>query len=105
MVAIHVDDLKMAGPVGLIQKIASRLERTFGKLVVQWHNFTNCGVRRQQDAKTFEVTLDQFQYADALKKIVIPGNRAAGSSEVVTAPIFGQFPSLTGAAAHTHTHC
>ena len=43
IVAIHVDDLKFAGPRDVINWIITCLEATFGKLITQWHSFTNCG--------------------------------------------------------------
>eukprot|EP00969_Alexandrium_andersonii_P061763 2723120-Alexandrium_andersonii.AAC.1 len=69
LMAKHVDDLKLAGEkpetVGCIQK----LESVFGKVKLEWHTFTNCGVRHVQNRQTKEVTLDQCEYAKALRTI------------------------------------
>ena len=48
ILAIHVDDLKLCGEPKVITEIVHHLEATFGKLILQWNNFTNCGVRHIQ---------------------------------------------------------
>ena len=58
----HVDDLKIAGSKPAVLRIISELEKVFGKLKVEWHNFTNCGVRHCQDPQTLAITLDQDEY-------------------------------------------
>eukprot|EP00969_Alexandrium_andersonii_P142588 6304918-Alexandrium_andersonii.AAC.1 len=59
LMAKHVHDLKLAGEkpetIGCIQK----LESVFGKLKLEWHTFTDCGVRHAQNPQTKDVTLDQ----------------------------------------------
>ena len=67
ILAIHVDDLKFAGDKQVILEIVGHLETTFGKLIVQWHQFTNCGIRHIQNPETMEISLDQFEYIAALK--------------------------------------
>ena len=62
----------MTGDEETLKFIISCLEKTFGKLVIQRHNFTNCGIRHMQDPITFRITLDQVGYIQALKKIVHP---------------------------------
>ena len=99
--AIHVDDLKFAGHRAIIENTIKVLERTFGSLIVQWNNFTNCGIRHKQDPVSFEISLDQFQYAAALKKMIVPDLRSRPAEEVVTTEIFEQFRSLRGAVAYT----
>ena len=70
MMTKHVDDLKMAGLRATILWIIEQLEKVFGKLKVEWHTFTNCGVRHIQDLATKSITLDQEEYIAALKPIV-----------------------------------
>eukprot|EP00969_Alexandrium_andersonii_P330030 14585421-Alexandrium_andersonii.AAC.1 len=67
--AKHVDDLKLAGPRTEETSCIQKLEAVFGKLKIEWNSFTNCGVRHVQDPKTKEVTLDQCEYAKALRTI------------------------------------
>ena len=62
VMAIHVDDLKIAAPKETIEEIVKHLERNFGKLILQWHNFTNCGIRHRQDPQTFAVMMDCLLY-------------------------------------------
>ena len=48
----HVDDLKMAGVREYIVFILQQLETVFGKLKIEWNNFTNCGGRDIQNKVT-----------------------------------------------------
>ena len=50
--AKHVDDLKMAGQRERTIGIIKQLEVVFGKLKIEWNNFTNCGVRHRQNEQT-----------------------------------------------------
>ena len=46
-----------------------QIEKVFGKLKIEWPNFTNCGVRHTKDKVTKAVSLDQVEYASALRTI------------------------------------
>jgi hypothetical protein len=105
LICIHVDDLKITAVPALIHKIVATLERTFGKLIVQWNKFTNCGVRHIQCPTTFAVTLDQIEYIMALKQMpmktqdgVLIGRR--GTPESIDIRTFEVFRSLRGAVAY-----
>ena len=103
VLAIHVDDLKMTGDKQTLLKIVARIEHTFGKLILQWHRFTNCGLRHIQDPTTFECTLDQIEYIAALKTIEhfeIRSAARSGDTVVVTREVFEMFRSLRGAVAY-----
>jgi hypothetical protein len=39
----HVDDLKICGPKDLIEKFVAHVSKAFGKLDIEWYNFTFCG--------------------------------------------------------------
>ena len=39
----HVDDLKLAGTTVEVTSVLQQIERVFGQLKIDWHNFTNCG--------------------------------------------------------------
>ena len=56
----HVDDLKLAGIVREIILILQQIAQVFGKLKIEWHEFTNCGVRHRQHKVTKEISLDQM---------------------------------------------
>ena len=77
------------------------METTFGKLILQWNNFLNCGVRHIQCPKTFTITLDQTDYCKALKTITHPTVKAANKDNIVPSDLFEQFMSLRGAVAYT----
>ena len=103
ILAIHVDDLKLIGEKSIIMEIVGHLQRTFGELIVQWHTFTNCGIRHIQDPETMEISLDQFEYIAALKQL--PSSSApagaAGLDTVVELDVFELFRSSRGAVAYT----
>ena len=66
----HVDNLKLAGMRHIIKEIMTQMQRVFGELKIQWHSFTNCGVRHIQDKLTKEITLDQIVYVGNLRPSV-----------------------------------
>merc|ERR1711873_46767 len=72
MLTEHADDLKLTGDAGAVQSILAELQKVFGELKVEWHVFTNCGVRHVQDKVTREITLDQIAYANNLCCIAHP---------------------------------
>ena len=98
IMCIHVDDLKITAAQWLITKIVSCLESTFGKLIVQWNSFTNCGIRHIQNPTTFEISMDQVGYINALKQM--PSATNTNLSVVVDNATFEQFRSLRGAVAY-----
>ena len=85
ILAIHVDDLKLTGEKSTIMEIVGHLQRTFGELIVQWHTFTNCGIRHIQDPETMEISSEQCEYIAALKQLPSPSAPAgaAGLDTVV----------------------
>ena len=94
IMAIHVDDLKMTGDREVIKMIVDAIEKTFGKLILQWHEFTNCGVRHIQNPETLECSMDQIDYVNALKQIHHPeitGGARQGEA-VVGEGVFELFP-------------
>ena len=101
VITVHVDDLKMTGEKETLLWIVDCLERVFGKLILQWHHFTNCGIRHIQDPQTFAITLDQIEYANALKPIVHGSMKGATLTAIVSVDLFEQFRSLRGAVAYT----
>jgi hypothetical protein len=95
----HVDDLKITGSRETILEITSKLEKVFGKIKLEWHTFTNCGVRHIQDPKTMEVTLDQEEYIAALKPISTEGIKSKDPTSKLDTATEGLFRFLLGAAA------
>ena len=65
----HVDDLKVCGPKKVVTWILEQIEAVFGQLKIEWHEFTNCGIRHTQDPKTKTIKLDQFDYIKKFKTI------------------------------------
>ena len=56
----HVDDLKVCGKKSAVTWILAQIEKVFGQLKIEWHNFTNCELRHTQDPQTKTITLDQI---------------------------------------------
>ena len=44
----HVDDLKVCGKKSAVIWILAQIEKVFGQVKIEWHNFTNCGLRHMQ---------------------------------------------------------
>ena len=80
---IHVDDLKLAGRKDIIMWILQQIEKAFGQLKIDWHNFTNCGVGHCQNADTFEITLEQAEYIKGISVIVHPELKNKNAEEFV----------------------
>ena len=91
VMCIHVDDLKITGSREMIIWLLSMIEKEFGKLKIDWHAFTNCGVRHIQDPTTFEVTLDQTEYISGISVVVDPGLRNRPSDDYCTTQVHEQF--------------
>ena len=68
----HVDDLKICGTKEAVTWILGKIEEVFGQLKIEWHEFTNCGIRHSQDPKTKQVKLDQMEY---IKKFCIMAHK------------------------------
>ena len=101
LMAKHVDDLKLTGERKIIEEILKQIQDVFGELKIEWHSFTNCGLRHIQDPGTFGITLDQEEYVKNLKPI-IHGDLKGQSSEKECSPELTQlFMSLLGAVAYS----
>ena len=102
--AIHVDDLKLAGEPEVVKKAIARLQQVFGEMKLIWSDFTNCCVRHIQDPKTKEVTLDQIAYIAALRPITVPELKTAKNEDKCSTELTALYQSLLGAVAYaTHT--
>ena len=100
----HVDDLKLTGEPKAVTTILSELQKVFGELKVEWHKFTNCGVRHIQCPVTKEITLDQIDYAGNLRRIVHPQLTSAKPEDLCCPELHQLYMSLLGAVAYlSHT--
>ena len=84
MILKHVDDIKLVGSKEIIEALVQHLSRTFGKLTIEWHEFTFCGIKHVQDPHSKEITLDQTSFLQAIKPMSQP--------EVLTSPGENQMP-------------
>ena len=101
IIAIHVDDLKIAGEPNHVKKLIEHIELEFGACDKTEGNFTNCGVRHRQDPNTLTITTDQIEYIKAIKRIQHPEMKGV-SSDTLCSPILHQlYMSLIGAVAFT----
>ena len=96
----HVDDLKISGSTKEdVLQIMQALGEVFGPIDVDWHDFTNCGIRHIQDPTTLAITLDQCAYIDALRLIEHPSLKGMAAEDDLTEDLFELYRSLLGAAA------
>ena len=100
MMTKHVDDLKIAGEPAVVKEILTILQKEFGELKISWHDFTNCGVRHQQDPKTKEITLDQIAYSQQLRKIAHSELSTAKNEDKCSPELTELYQSLVGAIAY-----
>ena len=76
----------------------------FGELKIEWHTFTNCGVRHIQDQQTKEITLDQIVYVGNLRPIVHAQVQHSKPEDLCCPELHKFYMSLLGAVAYlAHT--
>ena len=100
VMAKHVDDLKLCGEYHVIVDVLEKIQKVFGKLKIEWNNFTNCGVRHKQDTTTKEVTLDQDDYIKGIKLCTHPDLTGKKPEELACTELHQQYWSVTGAIAY-----
>ena len=100
VMAKHVDDLKLTGVREVVVKVLEQIQAVFGKLKIDWNNFTNCGVRHRQDTTTKEVLLDQEEYIKGIKVIEHPDLTGKQPEELACTELHQQFWSVCGALAY-----
>ena len=67
---------------------------------IDWHNFTNFGVRHCQIVETFEITLDQTEYGKGISVIVHPELKAKDKEEFCSNAVHQSYWSIGGAIAY-----
>jgi hypothetical protein len=100
LMAKHVDDLKMTGDRATIIWILEKIQEVFGKLKIDWHDFTNCGVRHRQNPETKVVTLDQDAYVKGIKLCVHADISSAKPESLCCTDLHSQYWSVCGAIAY-----
>ena len=99
VMAKHVDDLKITGDKATVIWILQQIEQVFGKLKIDWNNFTNCGVRHIQDTTTKEVSLDQTLYISGIKVITHDDLRNKPAESLCSQDVHQSYWSVLGAIA------
>jgi hypothetical protein len=97
----HVDDIKVAAPPHVLEEFITTLYAVFGQgeLDITRESFTNCGVRHLKTPTGY--TLDQTEYLNALKPLIIP-NASQLTSDLPAPPeLAASFLSLLMALAYT----
>ena len=100
IMAKHVDDLKLTGDRAIVVRVLQQIEKVFGQLKIDWHSFTNCGVRHTQDPKTKEVRLDQDDYIKGIKLCVSPEIMSEKPESKCGTELHAQYWSVLGAIAY-----
>eukprot|EP00439_Symbiodinium_sp_Y106_P057262 s2270_g8.t1 len=93
MILKHVDDLKMAGKRKVIEDFVRHVSQTFGKMDVEWQDFTFCGVHHQQHADG-SISLDQIKFLSACKPIAQQAAFAGGPTATLPEDARRHFLSL-----------
>ena len=92
----HVDDLKIAGPKKLVLELVEYLSKAFGKLDLEFENFTFCGIRHQQTAEA--IALDQTSFIAAIKEMTV--TPVSMKEEYLSEDVRRQFLSLLMTVAY-----
>ena len=98
----HVDDVKITGEREYMTWVLKQLEDTFGKMKLQWHEFTNCGVRHIQDKVSKAISLDQIEYANNLQPITHSELTSGSPEELCSTQLHELYRSLLGAVAYLY---
>ena len=99
IMAIHVEDLRIAGEPEEVDEIIKHLEAAFGTSDVTRGTFTNCGVRHRQNPDTKAITTDQTEYIKDIKTINHPDMRNVESDADCSEAVHKLYMSLVGAVA------
>ena len=84
--------------------VYARFQRVFGELKIEWHSFSNCGVRNVQDQQTKDITLDQIVYVGNLRPIVHAQAQHSKPEDLCCPELHKLYMSLLGAVAYlAHT--
>ena len=93
----HVDDLKISGHKDDIEKLIQHLAKEFGKLDLEYHNFTFCGVRHRQNPDG-SIFLDQMSFISAIREMQLqPEHKAL---DLLPEEVRRQFLSLLMTVAY-----
>ena len=98
----HVDDLKITGEREWIDWLLEKIQETFGKLKLEWNEFTNCGVHHVRNISLNTVTLDQIQYAKKLRSITHVDLTSQPSESDCCEELHQLYMSLLGALAYLY---
>ncbi|OLP83040.1 hypothetical protein AK812_SmicGene36245, partial [Symbiodinium microadriaticum] len=96
----HVDDLKMMGQRKDIEKFVAHVAATFGKMDIDWKDFTFCGIRHYQ-AEDGSISLDQIKFLTACKPMSIPAVLAGPAEEPLSESNRRHFLSLLMTIAYS----
>ncbi|CAK9067108.1 Retrovirus-related Pol polyprotein from transposon RE1 (Retro element 1) (AtRE1) [Includes: Protease RE1 [Durusdinium trenchii] len=92
----HVEDLKIAGPKKHVLELVEYLSFAFGKLGLEFENFTFCGIRHQQTAEA--IALDQTSFIAAIKEMTV--TPVSMKEEYLSEDVRRQFLSLLMTVAY-----
>ena len=92
--------LKVTGDRATVIWILQQIEKVFGKMKLEWNNFTNCGVRHIQDPETKTVSLDQEDYIKGIKTCVHQDISSKPAESLCESDLHQQYWSVLGAIAY-----
>ena len=95
----HVDDPLIVGLREEVITVLQQIENVFGKVSIQWHEFTNCGVRHRQDKVMKSVTLEQNAYVAALRMFAHPDSAGKKAEDAANLAMHSLYCLLLGAVA------
>ena len=82
MIGTHVDDFIMAGSDAWLENVTEKIKKVFMLGKVETENYLYCGHRIRQQGDS--LTLDQEEFVENVKPLIIPPARKQQSKEPVT---------------------
>ena len=100
MMAKHVDDIKLAGILLVIEALLYKLYQIFGELKQEWYTFMNTGIQHTL-LPDGTMTMDQDAYIQTIKPIRSPLLKRSPPTMNLDRDLHGQFWSLLGVIGFT----
>ena len=91
-----MDDLKCTGTEAALTSTLDKLSALFGKLTIDRNCFDHCGLRHEQDVKTFAIKVHQNHYVVGLKTIDISSLDLSDENVKVPEAMIKSYQSLLG---------
>ena len=95
----HAYDLKWVGIRKAVISVLQQIEKVFGELKIEWHEFTNCGLRHRLRKVMKYISLDQHTYAPSLRIMAHPDLSGKKAEYAVSPALHSLYCAVLGAVS------